>query len=459
MAPTVFSQALRINPLLVIFALLIGGRCTASRARSSRCRSPPCCARPWSTSAATSCSSRGGRPGRRARRGRDRCGDAAAPPPRAARCPECGAAPPAGAAFCPSCGAELDEADAARGGGRALADGRAARGYAGRHAFPATRMRRLRRSRPAPGPGARDRAVGRAPGPPLFVVDGAARPQADRLAARRRPPLGRRRPSRRRATLAALGIPAVLLFGLPAAKDEHGSGAWDDEGVVQLATRAIKAAHPELLVITDVCLCEYTVARPLRRRCAPTACVDNDATLELLARTAVSQAEAGADAVAPSDMMDGRVGHLRAALDDHGLAETPIIAYSAKYASAFYGPFREAADSAPAVGDRRGYQMDPANAREAVREAELDAEEGADVADGQAGAALPRRDPPRQRGHRTARSPRTTSAASTPWSRRPPPPGLLDERAAVLEALTGIRRAGADIVITYHAKDVATWLA
>src|SRR3954468_3669257 len=171
---------------------------------------------------------------------------------------------------------------------------------------------------------------------------------------------------------AALGIPAVLLFGLPASKDEDGSGAWDDEGVIQLATRAIKAAYPDLLVITDLCLCEYTS----HGHCGvlrPDGVVDNDLTLELLARTAVSQAVAGADAVAPSDMMDGRVGALRAALDDQGLSETPIVAYSAKFASAFYGPFREAADSAPQEGDRRGYQMDPANAREAVREAKLDA--------------------------------------------------------------------------------------
>src|SRR5215212_1789743 len=177
---------------------------------------------------------------------------------------------------------------------------------------------------------------------------------------------------------AALGIPAVLLFGLPASKDAEGSGAWDDEGVIQLATRAIKTAYPDLLVITDLCLCEYTS----HGHCGvlrPDGVVDNDQTVALLARTAVSQAEAGADAVAPSDMMDGRVGALRAALDEQGLSETPIVAYSAKFASAFYGPFREAADSAPVSGDRRGYQMDPANAGEAVREARLDADEGADV--------------------------------------------------------------------------------
>src|SRR3954462_12748288 len=165
---------------------------------------------------------------------------------------------------------------------------------------------------------------------------------------------------------AGLGIPGVLLFGLPASKDEEGSGAWDDEGVIQLATRAIKAAHPALLVIADLCLCEYTS----HGHCGvlrPDGVVDNDQTLELLARPAVSQADAGAAAVAPSDMMDGRVGALRAALDEHGLQETPIVAYSAKFASAFYGPFREAADSAPQQGDRRGYQLDPANAREAIR--------------------------------------------------------------------------------------------
>src|SRR4051795_1776712 len=177
---------------------------------------------------------------------------------------------------------------------------------------------------------------------------------------------------------AALGIPAVLLFGIPAHKDTQASGAYDDEGVVQLATRAIKEAHPDLLVITDVCLCEYTshghcgVVRDDGQ-------VDNDVTLELLAKTAISHAVAGADAVAPSDMMDGRVAALRAQLDAEGHSETPIIAYSAKFASAFYGPFREAAESTPAFGDRRSYQMDPANADEAVREALLDVEEGADV--------------------------------------------------------------------------------
>src|SRR5215210_3497827 len=176
----------------------------------------------------------------------------------------------------------------------------------------------------------------------------------------------------------ALGIPAVLLFGIPAEKDEQASGAYDDEGVVQLAVRAIKEAHPELVVITDVCLCEYTshghcgVVRPDGQ-------VDNDVTLELLAKTAISHAASGADIVAPSDMMDGRVGALRSQLDAEGHAQTPIVAYSAKFASAFYGPFREAAGSTPAFGDRRSYQMDPANSDEALREVQLDIEEGADM--------------------------------------------------------------------------------
>jgi porphobilinogen synthase len=255
----------------------------------------------------------------------------------------------------------------------------------------------------------------------------------------------------------ALGIPAVLLFGLPAAKDEEGSGAWDDEGIVQLATRAIKAAHPELLVLTDLCLCEYTS----HGHCGvlrDDGVVDNDLTLELLARTAVSQAEAGADAVAPSDMMDGRVGALRAALDEHGLAETPIVAYSAKYASAFYGPFREAAGSTPEFGDRRGYQMDPANALEAVREAKLDMAEGADVV--MVKPALPYLDVIRRVKDETG-MPVAAYNVSGEYAmiKAAAAQGLLDERAAVLEAVTGIRRAGADIVITYHAKDLARWLS
>jgi porphobilinogen synthase len=252
-----------------------------------------------------------------------------------------------------------------------------------------------------------------------------------------------------------LGIPAVLLFGLPASKDELGTGAYDDEGVIQLATRAIKAAHPDLLVIADLCLCEYTS----HGHCGvlQDGSVDNDATLELLARTAVSQAAAGADVIAPSDMMDGRVGHLRAALDEHGLSELPIMAYSAKFASAFYGPFREAADSTPASGDRRGYQMDPANGDEALREVRLDVEEGADIV--MVKPALPYLDVIRRVKDAT-RMPVAAYNVSGEYAmiKAAAAAGLLDERAAVLEALTGIRRAGADIIITYHAKDVATWL-
>jgi porphobilinogen synthase len=255
----------------------------------------------------------------------------------------------------------------------------------------------------------------------------------------------------------ALGIPAVLLFGLPASKDLEGSGAWDDEGVIQLATRAIKAAHPDLLVFTDLCLCEYTS----HGHCGvlrDDGVVDNDRTIELLARTAVSQAEAGADAVAPSDMMDGRVGALRAALDEHGLSETPLIAYSAKYASAFYGPFRVAADSAPQQGDRKGYQMDPANALEAVREAQLDADEGADIL--MVKPALPYLDIIRRVKDATG-MPLAAYNVSGEYAmvKAAAAQGMLDERACVLELLTGIRRAGADIVITYHAKDVARWLS
>jgi porphobilinogen synthase len=253
-----------------------------------------------------------------------------------------------------------------------------------------------------------------------------------------------------------LGIPAVLLFGLPAAKDEEGSGAWDDEGVVQLATRAIKDAHPELLVVCDLCLCEYTS----HGHCGvvkPDGGVDNDATLELLGRTAVSQARAGADLIAPSDMMDGRVGFIRAALDDEGLVETPIMAYSAKFASAFYGPFREAADSAPAFGDRRGYQMDPANGDEALREALLDVQEGADIV--MVKPALPYLDVVRRIKDATS-MPVAAYNVSGEYAmvKAAAAAGYLDERAAVLEALTSIRRAGADIVITYHAKEAARWL-
>jgi porphobilinogen synthase len=257
----------------------------------------------------------------------------------------------------------------------------------------------------------------------------------------------------------ALGIPAVLLFGLPAAKDEEGSGAWDDEGVVQLATRAIKDAHPGLLVVTDLCLCEYTSHGHcgVLREGETGPSVDNDATLELLNRTAISQARAGADLIAPSDMMDGRIGSIRAALDEDGLTDTPILAYSAKFASAFYGPFRDAADSAPAFGDRRGYQMDPANGDEALREALLDVEEGADIL--MVKPALPYLDVIRRVKDATS-MPLAAYNVSGEYAmlKAAAAAGYLDEETAVMETLTSIRRAGADMIITYHAKDAARWL-
>jgi porphobilinogen synthase len=321
--------------------------------------------------------------------------------------------------------------------------------------FPTTRLRRLRRT-----PVLRDlvRETRVEPGDlvlPLFVEAGlerrapiSAMPGVERLSISQ--------VVDEAGAAAALGLPAVLLFGIPAHKDAEGSGAWDDEGVIQLATRAIKDAHPDLLVVTDVCLCEYTS----HGHCGllrEDGSVDNDPSVELLARTAVSQARAGADVVAPSDMMDGRVGALRAALDDEGLADTPIMAYSAKFASAFYGPFREAADSTPAFGDRRAYQMDPANVDEALREVRLDVEEGADVV--MVKPALPYLDVIRRVKDQT-RMPVAAYNVSGEYAmvKAAAAAGHVDERAVVLEALTSIRRAGADIVITYHAKDAAQWL-
>jgi porphobilinogen synthase len=254
----------------------------------------------------------------------------------------------------------------------------------------------------------------------------------------------------------AAGVAGVLLFGLPPAKDEEGSGAWDDEGVVQEAIRAIKAVSPTLPVITDVCLCEYT---------SHGACgvlradgdVDNDATVALLARTAVSHAAAGADVVAPSDMMDGRVGAIRESLDDEGLLDTAILSYSAKFASAFYGPFREAADSTPATGDRRGHQLDPANGNEALRDALADLDEGADML--MVKPAGPYLDVLARLRDRTL-APIAAFQVSGEYAMLRAAGGrnALDERAAVLESLVGIRRAGADLVITYYATEAATWL-
>ena len=248
----------------------------------------------------------------------------------------------------------------------------------------------------------------------------------------------------------------MLLFGLPAEKDEQGSGAYDDEGVVQLAVRALKDAHPELVVITDVCLCEYTS----HGHCGVVRAdgqVDNDLSLELLAKTAISHARSGADAVAPSDMMDGRVGALRAQLDAENLKDTPIISYSAKYASAFYGPFREAADSTPAFGDRRSYQMDPANSDEAVRESLLDVEEGADML--MVKPALAYLDV-LHRVKEASGLPVAAYNVSGEYAmvEAAAAAGYIDRQAAITETLTSIRRAGADVVFTYWATEVAEWL-
>jgi porphobilinogen synthase len=255
--------------------------------------------------------------------------------------------------------------------------------------------------------------------------------------------------------IAAAGIGAVLLFGVPAAKDETGSSAYDDEGVVQMAVRALKEAHPDLTTITDVCLCEYTS----HGHCGflRDGEVDNDVTVELLAKTAISHAEAGADAVAPSDMMDGRVGAIRHQLDEEGHPGTPIVAYSAKYASAFYGPFRDAAESTPESGDRRGYQLDPANAAEAVREAKLDLEEGADML--MVKPATPYLDVVRRIKEETG-APLAAYHVSGEYSmlKAVAANGWIDERQAVLETLTSIRRAGADAIVTYYAKEAAAWL-
>jgi porphobilinogen synthase len=255
--------------------------------------------------------------------------------------------------------------------------------------------------------------------------------------------------------LVRLGVPGVILFGIPEEKDDEGTGAYDDDGIVQRALRELRPRFPDLVLITDVCLCEYTS----HGHCGivEDGRVLNDPTLELLARTAVSHAEAGADVVAPSDMMDGRVAALREALDDGGLEDTPIVSYAAKYASAFYGPFREAAESAPAFGDRRGYQLDPANVREALRECELDVAEGADVL--MIKPALPNLDVlravreefdlPVAAYNVSGEYAMVKAAAAKGW---------FDERQAALESLTAIKRAGADFVVSYWTKELAGWL-
>jgi porphobilinogen synthase len=318
-------------------------------------------------------------------------------------------------------------------------------------AFPATRLRRLRRS------GAlrslvRETRLDRADLVfPLFVGP-------ESRANEELPALGRFSVddlAREVEELLGLGLSAVILFGIPEEKDEEGSGAYASDGIVQRALRSLRERYPDLVLVTDVCLCEYTS----HGHCGviENGEVANDATLELLARTAVSHVEAGADVVAPSDMMDGRVAALRSGLDDAGFAETPIVSYAAKYASAFYGPFREAAESAPSFGDRRGYQMDPANVREAVRECELDVAEGADALIVK--PALPNLDVIRAVRERfdlpvaaynvSGEYAMVKAAAARGW---------LDERQAAIESLTAISRAGADFVVTYWAKELAAWL-
>jgi porphobilinogen synthase len=312
--------------------------------------------------------------------------------------------------------------------------------------FPAARLRRLRRTAPLRDL-VRETTVDHDDLVlPLFVAPEALRNDA-------LPALGRFSVEgvvRECEELVRLGAKAVILFGVPESKDDEGSGAWVEDGIVQQALRALRPRFPELLLLTDVCLCEYTS----HGHCGVLHGdhVDNDRSLELLARTAVSHVEAGADVVCPSDMMDGRVAAIREQLPD-----TPIVAYSAKYASAFYGPFREVADSTPAFGDRRGYQMDPGNVREALRECELDVAEGADVL--MVKPALPyldvlravrdRFDLPLAAYNVSGEYAMVKAAAAA---------GHLDERTAALESLTAIKRAGADVIVTYWVKDVASWL-
>jgi porphobilinogen synthase len=311
--------------------------------------------------------------------------------------------------------------------------------------FPATRLRRLRRT------GAlRDlvRETSVAPSDlvlPLFVAP-------EELRNERLPALSRHTIDgllRECEDALRAGVNAVLLFGIPEDKDEQGSGAWSEDGIVQRALRELRPRFPELLLLTDVCLCEYTS----HGHCGVLhgGEVDNDASLELIVRAAVSHAEAGADAVCPSDMMDGRVGAIRAELP-----QLPIVAYTAKYASAFYGPFREAAGATPVFGDRRGYQLDPGNVREALREAELDAAEGADVL--MVKPALGYLDVLRALRDRFD-LPLAAYSVSGEYAlvKAAAAAGYVDERAAVGELLTSIRRSGADIVITYWAKELALW--
>jgi porphobilinogen synthase len=319
--------------------------------------------------------------------------------------------------------------------------------------FPATRMRRLRRTKALRDLVRETELSPRHLVQPLFVVAGeGVREEVPSMPGIERFSIGE--VVAEAGEIQEAGVGGVVLFGIPASKDEAGSGAYDDEGVVQMAVRALKEAHPDLTVITDVCLCEYTS----HGHCGfvRDGEIDNDITLELLARTAISHAEAGADIVAPSDMMDGRIGTIRHQLDEEGHPNTAIIAYSAKFASAFFGPFRDAAESTPEFGDRRSYQMDPANAREALREVALDIEEGADmVMVKPAGPYLDliakvrdRFDVPVAAYQVSGEYSMLKAASQNGW---------IDERQAVTESLLGIRRAGADVILTYYAKEFAQW--
>jgi len=313
-------------------------------------------------------------------------------------------------------------------------------------AFPVTRLRRLRRTAPLRNLVRETRLQLDQFVMPLFVAPEGLR--NDALPGMSRYSVAEL--EREVEELVRLGVSAVILFGIPEEKDNEGSGAWIDDGIVQQALRALRPRFPELLLLTDVCLCEYTShghCGVLRGED-----VDNDASVELIARAAVSHVEAGADVVCPSDMMDGRVAAIR-----EQLPETPIVAYSAKYASAFYGPFREAADSTPSFGDRRGYQMDPANVREALRECELDLAEGADVL--MIKPALPYLDVIRAARDRLD-VPLAAYNVSGEYAmvKDAARAGHLDERQAALESLTAIKRAGADLVFSYWTKELAGWL-
>ncbi|MFL5656033.1 MAG: porphobilinogen synthase [Ktedonobacteraceae bacterium] len=289
---------------------------------------------------------------------------------------------------------------------------------------------------------------------PLFIAEGISEPQeVSSMPGIMQWPLEYL--GREAERIASLGIPAVLLFGIPTQKDEVGSQAYDGQGIIQQAIRRLKAETPDLLVITDVCLCEYTS----HGHCGVihNGYVQNDESLELLARMALSHVEAGADLVAPSDMMDGRVGAIRRTLDEHSFNSTPIMAYSAKFASGFYGPFREAAGSTPQFGDRRSYQMDPANAREALREVDLDIAEGADIV--MVKPAMAYMDVIRQvRDHCNLPIAAYNVSGEFSMIKAAAQNGWIDERRVTMEVLTGIRRAGADMIITYFAPDVAKWL-